>query len=95
VSGLPRFGEGSRVKRATWRGEDCFWRVLTVKPNTVRPPARAAARRAHAPQEGRGRAWGMLTWDGKEGPREEITGTLKGVWAALDAPQSKSTGPKL
>ena len=36
VSGLPRFGEGSAVKRVTWRGDDCYWAVERVRPSLVR-----------------------------------------------------------
>jgi hypothetical protein len=55
TAALPRFGEGARLRRVTWRrgeGEpDCFWTVGTVKPRAVRRSAQsrsaaAAARRA-------------------------------------------------
>jgi hypothetical protein len=40
TAALPRFGEGARLRRVTWRrpdGEpDCFWTVGTVKPRAVR-----------------------------------------------------------
>jgi hypothetical protein len=48
-----------------------------------------------APQDGRhGKAWGTLTWRGVEGGRQEIRGTLKPLWASVDAPPPLS-GPSL
>jgi hypothetical protein len=53
---MPRFGEGARLRRVTWRapkGEaDCFWTVDSVKPRAVRCNASrsryASRRRARA-----------------------------------------------
>ena len=42
ASRLHRFGEGARVKRTSWHGEDCYWDVATVKPGLVRDAAAAA-----------------------------------------------------
>lgn len=36
VRNLPDYGVGSKVKRATWRGDDCYWTVTQVKPAEVR-----------------------------------------------------------
>jgi hypothetical protein len=35
VRNMPDYGVGTKVKRATWRGEDCFWTITQVKPREV------------------------------------------------------------
>lgn len=37
---LPDYGVGSKIKRHTWLGEDCFWTITKIKPNTVRDPSK-------------------------------------------------------
>mmetsp|Transcript_11974 Transcript_11974/g.22706 ORF Transcript_11974/g.22706 Transcript_11974/m.22706 type:complete len:122 (+) Transcript_11974:54-419(+) len=67
---LPDYGVGSKIKRHTWLGEDCFWTITKIKPNT----------------DGRhGKAWGIKTWRGTELQERptRIRGTLKQVWTTI------------
>lgn len=66
---LPRHGVGARIQRNTWY-EDSFWDVVDVKIDMSGKT---------------GKAYGMLTWKGKQVHEEpiRIPGSLKKVWKAI------------
>eukprot|EP00959_Pyramimonas_sp_CCMP1952_P405351 8495766-Pyramimonas_sp.AAC.2 len=35
VRNLPNFGVGSKIKRKTWEGDNCYWTVTKIHPDKV------------------------------------------------------------
>ena len=64
---LPNYGVGFKLKRNSWKAEDCYWTLSKTAPT----------------MDGRhGKAYGKLTWKGVEQPTEKkIRGVLKRPWS--------------
>lgn len=67
------WGVGQKLTRRPWSNPDCYWTITKVVP------------KYNSPLMKRGKAFGILTWQGQEIPRElRIPSSLKREWALIN-----------